>query len=143
MCFILDNTERNKKYYKMDQGSIWRTMGYFYNRKWVRWWRTIKWYHKNWLSGCKYFVYIFIYYGDKKYTLYMYMCWNMWNYKNVRNIWWRSWRLRTQNCDSFTTNIVAEFILKTDLLNIRGYRKQIRGLVTIFVCSWVGHLYGL
>jgi len=59
--FILDNTERNKKYYQMDQGSIWTTMGDFYNRKWVRWWRTVKWYSKNWLPGCKYVIYMFIY----------------------------------------------------------------------------------
>jgi len=60
MCFILDNTERNKKYYQMDQGPIRTTMGNFYNRKWFRWWRTVKWHSKNLLSVCKNSVYMFI-----------------------------------------------------------------------------------
>jgi len=73
MCFILDHTEGIKKYFEMDQGWIWTRMGDFYNRKWVRWWRTIKWYSKNRLLGCKYF-YTFSFIMMIKNTHFISMC---------------------------------------------------------------------
>jgi len=71
----------------------------------------------------------------------MYMCLNIRKYKSVgkfggirEDYELKVWFLDNQIC--FRKHI-------ENRLNMRGYRKQIRGLVTIHVCVWVGLSYGL